>query len=65
MKTRRMDGTRVLMPATEGELLEAIDSGRPFQAPDHLARDFGLPEPPDGPRPPAGDEFVLGDDDEP
>lgn len=63
MKTRRIDGTRILMPATERELLEAIDSGRPFQAPDNLARDFGLPQPPDDPRSPAGDEFVLGDED--
>lgn len=46
MKTRRIDGTRVLQPRTEKELREALDSGRPFQAPEELARQFGLPEDP-------------------
>ena len=46
MKTRRIDGTRVLQPTTEQELREALNSGRPFQAPEELARQFGLPEDP-------------------
>ena len=32
MKTRRIDGTRVLQPENEKELREALNSGRPFQA---------------------------------
>lgn len=46
MNTRRIDGTRVLQPTTEKELREAINSGRPFQATEELAEQFGLPEDP-------------------
>ena len=52
MKTRRIDGTRVLQPTTEKELREALNSGRPFQLPEDedlakkLAKPFGLPEDP-------------------
>lgn len=46
MKTRRIGGARVLQPTTENELREALNSGQPFQAPEALARRFGLPEDP-------------------
>ncbi len=46
MKTRRIDGTRVLQPENEKELREALNSGRPFQASEELAKQFGLPEDP-------------------
>ena len=46
MKTRRINGTRVLQPTTEQELREALNSGQPFQAPEELAKQFGLPEDP-------------------
>ena len=46
MNTRLIDGTRVLMPATSEELRMALASGEPFQAPEGLALEFGLPEDP-------------------
>ena len=46
MKTLHIDGTRVLQPENEKELREALNSGRPFQASEKLAKQFGLPEDP-------------------
>ena len=46
MKTRRIDGIPVLQPANEKELRQALNSGRPFEAPEELAKQFGLPEDP-------------------
>lgn len=44
MKTQRIDGVTVLAPQTPDQLREAVNSGRPFLAPDQLAEDFGLPQ---------------------
>lgn len=46
METRQIDGIRVLMPSTPEELNRAVVSGKPFHAPQELARDFGLPREP-------------------
>ena len=44
MKEHLIEGIHVLVPTTAQELEEAVESGRPFLAPDRLAREFGLPE---------------------
>ena len=46
MNTRQINGVPVLMPETDQDLRDALASGQPFEAPPHLARDFGLPEDP-------------------
>ena len=43
MKEQVIQGITVLIPETAQQLAEAVDSGRPFRAPDDLAREFGLP----------------------
>lgn len=55
MKSQLVDGVPVLAPETREELKEAVESGRPFVAPERLAREFGLPEDEDP------DVDVLGD----
>ena len=44
MKNQRIEGVTVLAPQTAEQLEEAVNSGRPFVAPDQLAQDFGLPQ---------------------
>ena len=44
MKEQLIEGIHVLVPTTAQELEEAVESGRPFLAPERLAREFGLPE---------------------
>ena len=62
MKEQIIDGVRVLDPQTPEELEQAVESGRPFLAPEKLAEEFGLPTDPhivDG-----EDAGVLYDDDQ-
>ena len=44
MKEQIVEGVPVLVPQTDNELREAVASGRPFRAPQALARKFALPE---------------------
>lgn len=53
MKEQIIEGVRVLDPRTPEELAQAVESGRPFLAPEKLAEEFGLP----------GDAHLVGDED--
>jgi len=63
MKIRRIEGVTVLAPETGEQLAEAVNSGQPFLAPDHLAADFTLLT--DGHVVDGEDVGVLDDPDEP
>ena len=42
MKTQRIEGVTVLAPETSEQLLEAVNSGRPFLAPPDQADEIAL-----------------------